>query len=135
MITNPYTPRAIQKAKGLRQLVIRMNEHDRIEQSKEDEEEEQIRTKKAKKDSTDYPAKQLEKFNEDADEYVADWKPDNENEEILFLCDRIIYKLMAYEDDTWTNQDAYAERTQLKLQEILKKPSIKVYKQGFSYYN
>ena len=70
MITNPYTARAIQKAKGLRQLVIRMNEHDRIEQSKEDEEEEHIR---AKKNSTGYPAKQLEKFNEDADEDVADW--------------------------------------------------------------
>ena len=131
MDSNPYTARAIQKAKGLRQLVIRMNEHDRIEQAEEDEAEEEIR---AKKDSNDYPAKQLEKFNEDADEDVADWEPDNENEEILFLCDRILYKLMSYEDDTWQNVDDFAERTQLKLQEILKKPSIKVYKQGFSYY-
>jgi len=118
MSTNPYTSRAIQKAKGLRQLIIRMNEHDRIEQSKEDEAEEQIR---AKTDSTDYPAKQLEKFNEDAED-VADWEPEDENEEILFLCDRILYKLMSYEDDTWQNVDDFAERTQLKLQEILKNP-------------
>ena len=131
MPSNPYKPRAIKQAKGLRQLIIRMNEHDRVEQSKEDEAEAQIR---AKKDGTDYPAKQLEKFNEDADEDVADWEPDNENEEILFLCDRILYKLMSYEDDTRTNQDDYAERTQLKLQEILKKPSMRVYKQVFSYY-
>jgi hypothetical protein len=130
MPSNPYTSRAIKQAKVLRQLIIRMNEHDRIEQAEEDEEEEQIR---AKKDSTDYPAKQLEKFNEDADE-VADWEPDTENEEILFLVDRILYKLMSYEDDTWTNQDDYEERTQLKLQEILKKPSMRVYKRGFSYY-
>ena len=130
MPSNPYTPRAIKQAKVLRQLIIRMNEHDRVEQSKEDEAEAQIR---AKKDSTDYPAKQLEKFNEDSDE-VADWEPDTENEEILFLVDRILYKLMSYEDDTWVNQDDYEERTQLKLQEILKKPSMRVYKGGFSYY-
>ena len=131
MSTNPYTSRAIQKAKGLSQLVIRMNEHDRVEQAREDEEEEQIRAKKA---STDYPANQLEKFVKEESEEVADWEPEDENEEILFLVDRILYKLMSYEDDTWVNQDAYEERTQLKLQEILQNPSIGVYKRGFSYY-
>ena len=130
MSTNPYTSRAIQKAKGLRQLVIRMNKHNRIEQAEEDEEEEQIR---AKKDSTDYPAKQLAKFVKEESEEVADWEPDNENEEILFLVDRLLYKLMSYEDDTLTNQDDFEERTQLKLQEILQKPSMRVYKRRFSY--
>ena len=130
MSTNPYTPRAIQKAKGLRQLIIRMNEHDRSEQAEEDEEEAQIR---AKKNSTDYPAKQLEKFVKEESDEVADWEPEDENEEILFLCDRILYKLLSYGEDTWQNVDDFDERTQLKLQEILKKPSLPVYKNGFSY--
>ena len=127
---NPYTPRAIQKAKGLRELVIRMNEHDRVEKAKEDEEEEQIRAKKA---STDYPANQLEKFVKEESEEVADWEPEDGNEEILFLVDRILYKLMSYEDDTWKSEDDFEERNQLKLKEILQKPSMRVYKRRFSY--
>ena len=108
MDSNPYTARAIQKAKGLRQLVIKMNDYDRAEEAEEDAEEAQVQ---AKKDSTDYPAKQLEKFNEDADEDVADWAPDDTKEEILFLCDRILYKLMSQADDRWYDQESYEERT------------------------
>ena len=107
---NKYISKAIHQAKILRQVVLKMNER---ESALEDADEEV----EAKKASTDYPAKQLEKFNEDADE-VNDWQPEG-NEEILFLCDRIIYKLLAYNKDNWNNEDDYSSRTQLKLKEIV----------------
>ena len=53
---------------------------------------------------------------------IADWEPDDENEEILFLCDRLIYKLMAYDSDKWHDAPEYIERTQLKLKEIVSDP-------------
>ena len=123
MNSNPYIDRAIKQAKRLRQLVIRMNETDK---SLETEYEEAQAKLKAKKDDPDYPSKTLEKYLEEASEEDVDdkWEPGDENEEILFLCDRILYKLMAYDDadDRWFDQDRYRERTQLKLKEILKKP-------------
>ena len=126
---NPFTDRAIRQAKGLRELVIKMNDYDRAEEAKEDEEEAQVQ---AKKDSTDYPAKQLEKFNEeDADEEVADWAPDDTKEEILFLCDRILYKLMSQADDKWISDTDYIERTQLKLKEVMKPPMRRKHKNRY----
>ena len=113
---NKYISKAIKQAKLLRQVVLQMNERDKALQAAEDAEEESLKAKKA---STDYPSKQLEKFNEDANDDVADWQPEDENEEILFLCDRILYKLMAQDAGKWINQDDYDERTQLKLKEIV----------------
>ena len=123
MNSNPYIDRSIKQAKILRQLVIRMNDTDRSLETEYEDAEAEIR---AKKDAPDYPSKTLEKyFTEGNEEDVDDkWEPGDENEEILFLCDRILYKLMAYDDadDRWFDQDRYRERTQLKLKEILKKP-------------
>ena len=116
---NKYISKAIKQAKLLRQVVLQMTERDKALEAADDAEEESLQAKKA---STDYPSKQLEKFNEDADDAVADWQPDDENEEILFLCDRILYKLMAQDKDKWINQDDYDERTQLKLKEIVAEP-------------
>ena len=120
---NPYIDKAIRQAKVLRQIVLRMNEKDRQLQSAEDEEEAKL---KAKKDSTDYPAEVMDTFFKEADyqeKVVADWEPDDEKEAILFLCDRILYKLMAYDaDDKWYNQDDYEEKTVLKLKEIMNNP-------------
>jgi len=116
---NKYISKAIKQAKLLRQVVLQMNERGKALAAAEEAEEESLQAKKA---STDYPSKQLEKFNEDADDAVADWQPDDENEEILFLCDRILYKLMAQDKDKWINQDDYDERTQLKLKEIVAEP-------------
>ena len=120
MKPNQYIDKAIKQAKVLRQIVLRMNETDRQLQSAEDEEEAKLQ---AKKDSTDYPAEVMDTFFKEADyqeKVVADWEPDDEKEAILFLCDRILYKLMAYDaDDKWYNQDAYEEKTVLKLKEIV----------------
>lgn len=141
--SNPYIDRAIKQAKVLRQLVLRMNDKDRALAAVHDEEEAQL---KAKKDSTDYPAEVMDTFFKEADyqdNVVADWGPEDANEDILFLCDRLLYKLMSVDADKWINQDDYEEKTVLKLKEIIsnpfqlteimKKPSIRVYKQGFSY--
>ena len=142
---NPYIDKAIKQAKVLRQLVLRMNEKDRALEAVHDEEEAQL---KAKKDSTDYPVDTMGKFFDEGKDYedqvIADYLPQDENQEILFLCDKILYKLMAYDaDDKWHDAPEYIERTQLKLKEIvsdpfqlkeiLKKPSSGVYKEGFSY--
>ena len=116
---NPYIDKAIRQAKVLRQIVLKMNEKDRQLQSTEEEAEARL---KAKKDSTDYPAEVMDTFFKEADyqdNVVADWEPEDENEEILFLCDRILYKLMAQDAEKWINQDDYEERTQLKLKEIV----------------
>ena len=133
MNSNPYTDKAIKQAKVLRQIVLRMNEKDRALEALHDEEEAH---RQAKKNAPDYPAEVMGKFFEEGKDYeekvIADWKPEDENEEILFLCDRILYKLMAYGSDKWINQDDYEERTQLKLKEIVRKPLSGVYKQGFS---
>ena len=60
-----------------------MNEKDRALEAVHDEEEAQL---KAKKDSTDYPAEEMDKFFKEnyEEKVVADWEPDDENEEILF---------------------------------------------------
>ena len=116
---NQYIDRAIHQAKVLRQIVLKMNEQDRALEAVHDEDK---ALKKSKKDSTDYPAEMLNKFFNEADyqdNVVADWEPEDENEEILFLCDRILYKLMAQDAEKWINQDDYEERTQLKLKEIV----------------
>ena len=119
---NQYIDKAIHQAKVLRQIVIKMNEKDRALEAVHDEDKAQ---KKAKKDSSDYPSEMLNKFFNEADyqdNVVADWEPEDENEEILFLCDRILYKLMAQDAEKWINQDDYEERTQLKLKEIVRNP-------------
>jgi len=117
---NKYISKAIHQAKVLRQVVLKMNERDKALVAAADAEEESLQAKKA---STDYPAEEFgEFFNEDANDDVADWQPEDENEEILFLCDRILYKLMAQDKDKWINQDDYDERTQLKLKEIVTDP-------------
>ena len=116
---NKYIDKAIHQAKVLRQIVLKMNEQDRALEAVHDEDKAQ---KKAKKDASDYPAKELADFFNEADyqdNVVADWEPEDENEEILFLCDRILYKLMAQDAEKWINQDDYEERTQLKLKEIV----------------
>ena len=120
--SNPYIDRAIKQAKVLRQLVLKMNEKDRALEAAQDEEESE---QKAKEDSTDYPAEVMDTFfKEDYQEkVVADWEPDSANEAILFLCDRILYKLMAYDaDDKWFSQDDCEEKTVLKLKEIISNP-------------
>ena len=129
---NPYIDKAIKQAKVLRQLVLRMNEKDRALEAAQDEKEEKV---KEKEDSTDYPAEIMDKFYEAdyQEKVVADWQPEDAKEEILFLADRILYKLMSADADKWINQDDYEEKTVLKLKEILKKPSLRVYKDGFSY--
>ena len=129
---NPYIDKAIKQAKVLRQLVLKMNEKDRALEAVHDEEEAKL---KAKQDSTDYPAEIMDKFYEAdyQEKVVADWQPEDAKEEILFLADRILYKLMSADADKWINQDDYEEKTVLKLKEILKKPSLRVYKDGFSY--
>jgi len=123
MKPNQYIDKAIKQAKVLRQIVLRMNETDRQLQSAEDEEEAKLQ---AKKDSTDYPAEVMDTFFKEADyqeKVVADWEPDDDKEAILFLCDRILYKLMAYDaDDKWYNQEDYEEKTVLKLKEIMNNP-------------
>ena len=101
-----------------------MNEKDRALEAVHDEEEAQL---KAKKDSTDYPADTMGKFFDEGKDYqdnlVADWQPDDANEEILFLCDRILYKLMSLDaDEKWHSQDDYEEKTVLKLKEIVSNP-------------
>ena len=112
---NPYIDRAIRQATVLRQIVLRMNEKDRALEAVNDEAEAQL---KAKKDAPDYPAKVMGDFFDEGKDYeervVADWEPEDENEEILFLCDRILYKLLALDAEKWINQDDYEERTQLK---------------------
>ena len=117
---NKYISKAIRQAKMLRQVVLQMNEKEKALEAVHDEEEAQL---KAKKDSTDYPAEVMDTFFKEADyqeKVVADWEPDDEKEAILFLCDRILYKLMAYDaDDKWYNQDDYEEKTVLKLKEIV----------------
>ena len=94
---NPYIDKAIRQAKVLRQLVLRMNEKDREIEKEYDEAEAEL---KAKKDAPDYPADTMGKFFEESKDYedkvIADWEPEDENEEILFLCDRVLYRLMAY---------------------------------------
>ena len=119
---NPYIDKAIRQAKVLRQIVLRMNEKDRALEAVNDEAEAQL---KAKKDAPDYPAKVMGDFFDEGKDYeervVADWEPEDENEEILFLCDRLIYKLMAHDSDKWFNQDDYEERTQLKMKEIIER--------------
>ena len=123
MNSNPYIDRSIKQAKILRQMIIRMNDTDRALENEYEEAQAEIR---AKKDDPDYPSKVLKTYLEEASEEDVDdkWEPEDENEEILFLCDRILYKLMAYDDadDRWFDQERYRERTQLKLKEILKKP-------------
>ena len=120
MHSNPYIDRAIKQAKILRQMIIRMNDTDK---ALENEYEEAQAKLKAKKDDPDYPSKVLKNYLEEASEDAVDdkWVPEDENEEILFLCDRILYKLMAYDDadDRWFDQERYRERTQLKLKEII----------------
>ena len=120
---NQYIDKAIKQAKVLRQIVLRMNEKDREIEKEYDEAEAEL---KAKKDAPDYPADTMGKFFDEGKDYedkvIADWEPEDENEEILFLCDRLIYKLMAYDTDKWFNQDDYEERTQLKLKEIVSNP-------------
>ena len=126
MNSNPYIDRSIKQAKILRQLVIRMNDTDRSLETEYEEAEAKL---KAKKNDPDYPSKTLEKYLEEASEEDVDdkWEPEDENEEILFLCDRILYKLMSYDaNDRWFDQERYRERTQLKLKEILKKPWLGV---------
>ena len=120
--SNPYIDKSIKQAKILRQLIIRMNEKDRALETEYEDAEAQL---KAKKDASNYPSKALDLyFKEGKEEDVDDkWEPDDENEEILFLCDRILYKLMSYDaNDRWFDQERYKERTQLKLKEILEKP-------------
>ena len=117
---NKYISKAIKQAKLLRQVVLQMTERDKALEAADDAEEESLQAKKA---STDYPAEEFgEFFNEDANDDVADWQPEEPNEEILFLCDRILYKLMAQDEDKWIDQDGYDERTQLKLKEIVAEP-------------
>jgi hypothetical protein len=120
-IENPFIDKAIKQAKILRMLVLKMNERDKDIKDKRDEAEAELQVKK---DSTDYPAEVIDTFFKEADyqeKVVADWEPQNENEEILFICDRIIYKLMAYDNnDKWFPEADYEERTQLKLKEIVK---------------
>ena len=133
---NQYIDRAIHQAKVLRQIVLKMNEKDRALEAVHDEEKAQL---KAKKDSTDYPAEVMDTFFKEADyqeKVVADWEPEDPNEEVLFLTDRILYKLMSLDTDKWIDQDSYEEKTVMKLKEIvsnpfqlkeiLKKPSIRV---------
>lgn len=119
MKPNQYIDKAIKQAKVLRQIVLRMNEKDRALEAAADEEEAQL---KAKKDSTDYPAEVMDTFFKEADyqeKVVAYWEPDDANQEALFLCDRLIYKLMALDTDKWINQDSYEEKTVMKLKEIV----------------
>ena len=114
---NKYISKAIKQAKLLRQVVLQMNERKKALEAADDAEEEILQAKKA---STDSPAEEFgEFFNEDANDDVADWQPADEAEEILFLCDRILYKLMAQDEDKWEDQNDYDERTQLKLKEIV----------------
>jgi len=123
MHSNPYIDRSIKQAKILRQMIIRMNDTDKALENEYEEAQDKL---KAKKDHTDYPSKVLKNYLEEVSEEDVDdkWVPEDENEEILFLCDRILYKLMAYDDpdDRWFDQERYRERTQLKLKEILKVP-------------
>jgi len=119
-IENPFIDKAIKQAKILRMLVLKMNERDKDIKDKRDEAEAELQVKK---DSTDYPAEVIDTFFKEADyqeKVVADWEPKDENEEILFICDRLIYKLMAYDNDKWFPEADYEERTQLKLKEIVK---------------
>jgi len=116
---NPYTSKAIQQAKILRQLVLKMNERDKTFEADADEAEAELL---AKKDSTDYPAKKLNSFfKEDYDDKGDAWEPKDLNEEILFLCDRILYKLMAYDadDEAWIDADDVETKEILKLKEIV----------------
>ena len=123
MKQNPYIDKAIRQAKVLRQLVLKMNERDKAIEAKQDEAEAEL---KAKKEAPDYPAKKLNSFfKEDYEDKVDDtWKePEDKNEEILFLCDRVLYKLLDYsDDDKWADETDYASRTQLKLKEIVRNP-------------
>ena len=119
-IENPFIDKTIKQAKILRMLVLKMNERDKDIKDKRDEAEAELQVKK---DSTDYPAEVIDTFFKEADyqeKVVADWEPKDENEEILFICDRLIYKLMAYDNDKWFPEADYEERTQLKLKEIVK---------------
>jgi len=119
-IENPFIDKSIKQAKILRMLVLKMNERDKDIKDKRDEAEAELQVKK---DSTDYPAEVIDTFFKEADyqeKVVADWEPKDENEEILFICDRLIYKLMAYDNDKWFPEADYEERTQLKLKEIVK---------------
>lgn len=123
MKPNQYIDKAIKQAKVLRQIVLRMNEKDRALEAAADEEEAQL---KAKKDSTDYPAEIMDTFFKEDKDYqekvVADWQPEDPNEEVLFLCDRILYRLLALDADKWHDAPEYIERTQLKLKEIVSNP-------------
>lgn len=124
MELNKYISKAIQQAKVLRQVVLKMNEADRAIEKETDDAAAAI---KAKKDAPDYPADTMGKFFDEGKDYedqvIADWEPQTDNEEILFLCDRILYKLMAYDaEDKWHDAPDYIERTQLKLKEIVSDP-------------
>ena len=118
---NPYIHKSVHQAKVLRQYILKMIEKDRALEAAQDEKEEKV---KEKEDSTDYPAEIMDKFYEAdyQEKVVADWEPEDANEEVLFLCNRLIYKLMSLDTDKWFNQDDYEERTQLKLKEIVSNP-------------
>ena len=123
MKPNPYISKAIHQAKVLRRVVLQMNEKERALESADDEVQAEL---KAKKDSTDYPAEVMDTFFKEDKDYqekvVADWEPEDPNEEVLFLTDRILYKLMSLDADKWINQDSYEEKTVLKLKEIVSNP-------------
>ena len=115
--SNPYIDKAIHQAKVLRQIILKMNEKDRAIEADADEAEAELR---AKQDSTDYPTKKLKDFFE-GDKVDDTWEPEDKNEEILFLVDRILYKLLDYSaDDKWVSDKDYDERVQLRLKEVIK---------------
>lgn len=125
---NPYIHKAVHQAKVLRQYILKMNEKDKEIEAEFDAE---IERQQAEKDNPDNIKKTLDTFFKEADyqdKVIADWQPESDNEEMLFLADRLLYKLMAYDaekwidDEKWKDEDDYEERSQLKLKEIVRNP-------------
>ena len=63
---NQYIDKAIHQAKVLRQIVLKMNDKERALEAVHDEEEAQ---QQAKKDASDYPAKELGDFFDEGKDY------------------------------------------------------------------
>ena len=114
MVDRPVE-RAIRLAKRLRQTIMKLGELQRDIEDDEAEEE-------AERQSTDYPADQLESFKNEQTDDIFDQDAADVTE-ILALADQLLYRLMDFnriDGDEWVNADDTEERTQLKLKEVMR---------------